>query len=566
MECCRYFLASSPSSIQRLDRGDGNGGRNTRTSLIFSIPFSHKSWNVQSRNYISSVPSSSSSSLTSSESLVALPPCDSINITSLIPDTTLQSIRMLPEVEQALSALKTSTANNTASILEGLDRAIQIFQHVGDVEYNSMLLLKATYLSQQRQYSDVIQVISLILSMEKSKGTTLTDDEKFVIMSCLLKMHWYNGSFDAALDCAQVINDLVPVPLSSPSSPAATDSDEYTLLKQGCSMNAKALCQLLTLKKLQDADIQRIRASDDMSDNSDKRNEEVSVRQEEWQGVVDIANSLKHSSKLLENAYLTAQVSTRAETDISIQLALSCASSYCNQGVVDLISNIMQTRETLSDCAGHPSDSAMITWKSGLKILERLQQSNESMNIHHTYILKATKARLYCNMAWAILFSSSYTTPNIKVQPVKEDQLKTASEYASLALKLYDEIIVLGNDHYIGDNKAIKHMMGRALGLVASCYARAGSAVTAEGLLQTAIDLYQVLDNSDKEECPITQIDSRSIYLYYSSLCSNWERRESDAKKNQNVALKINNEILSENWGDISAIYSGLWIFTLSDL
>ena len=155
--------------------------------------------------------------------------------------------------------------------------------------------------------------------------------------------------------------------------------------------------------------------------------------------------------------------------------------------------------------------------------------------------------------------------------PLKEEQLRDASEYARSALKLFDEISIIGHEDNTGggnDNKVIKQMTTRALGLVASCYARAGSAVTAEGLLQSTLDVYNQRSkkhDTNQPHCPMFQIDSRSAFLYYSSICSNWEKRESDAKKNEKIALEINDEILSENWRDISAIYSGLWLFTPSD-
>ena len=159
----------------------------------------------------------------------------------------------------------------------------------------------------------------------------------------------------------------------------------------------------------------------------------------------------------------------------------------------------------------------------------------------------------------------------VQQQPLKEDELKIASEYAGSALKLYDEIMVIVDG--TNNETTLKPIMGRALGLVASCYARAGSAVTAEGLLQSAFDLYKKGDNNDSQsihsqnqnDCPMYQIDSRSIFFYYSSLCRNWDKRSADAKQNEENALDINNNILNEKWKGTSAIYSGLWFFTISD-
>ena len=138
-------------------------------------------------------------------------------------------------------------------------------------------------------------------------------------------------------------------------------------------------------------------------------------------------------------------------------------------------------------------------------------------------------------------------------------------------------LTLTGKENNDKDNRkgsdSLKQMTGRALGLVASCYARAGLAVTAEGLLQSAMDLCKQNNANSNDghgmnivnQCPMAQIDSRSIFLYYASLCSNWDKREPDAKKNEEFALGVNEKGLSESWKGVSAIYSGLWFFTVSD-
>jgi hypothetical protein len=75
-----------------------------------------------------------STSFSSTESLITLPPPNSIDLLSLIPQSTLQTIKTLPEVEQTLSSLQSNSNSspNNKNILDGLERAIQIFQHVGE--------------------------------------------------------------------------------------------------------------------------------------------------------------------------------------------------------------------------------------------------------------------------------------------------------------------------------------------------------------------------------------------------------------------------------------------------
>ncbi len=511
------------------------------------------------------LPRSFSSSGSLSQS-VQLSPChscsSSINLLPLIPSSILQTIRTLPEVEQVLDSFQRMGRNgnsNAKPLLDGLERASQIFQHVGDAEHKAVVLLKATLLSQCCRYNESIQALNTIIGginsgdigHDEAPQKYESENERFIILSCLLKMHWYSGSFEKGVEYANIINDMAPSQTSSAS------------LKQGCAMNALALSQLLTLGRLKDVDIHRIEAR--RGEIGDQQSQE----EYSWQDVMDILSTLKLSSRTLENAYRSTPSYPTYSSIESVQLALASASSYCNQGVVDLICNIMQNRSNLSNGSMEytiPFDSAMKTWRDGLNILEDLEKKSQNgspLKEHHTFICKSMMARLYCNMAWAIIFTPSYISNELKAQPIKEDQLKIASEYSSLSLKLCDEVVALCTDNGMTDMEtSFRPLMGRALGLVASCYARAGSAVTAEGLLQSAMGS---LNMDKKNECPLTYIDSRSVLLYYSSLCSNWEKREADAKKHEEFALNVNNQYLSESFRGLSAIYSGLWLFVISD-
>lgn len=510
-------------------------------STVANKPFSFT--DIQSHSY------STVSTQSTSKSFMNLPLCDSINLVPLIKDNIFQTIKSLPEVEQLLSVLQGKTSNNSKSILIGLDRAIQIFQHVGISEYKAMLLLKATYLSQLCQYHEAIKVLLSLLSFDEGEGHNSVDDNKYIIMSSLVKMNWYNGSFDMGLEHAHTMTNMISPSTTSPQSK----------LYQGCTMNARSLCKLLSLN-IKDADIQRLK-------NYKKNNNHEDQIQKQKRELDDIRCSLFAASKLLEDAYIEAKNSPNYDdTNQQICLAISCASSYCNQGIVDFIATIGFNQEQSADHCSYVS--SMTTWKLGLDILDGLelqQEWNTSTNPSHVYVCKITKARIYSNMAWLILFHSSYLNGQTKDQPIKVDQLKIASEYARLSLQLCDEITVMEKDHVSVGSHAVKHMMGRSLNLVAMCYARAGSAVTAEGLLKSAIDLFRELTSHEMKQNPFVLLNYRSSCLYYSSLCRNWEKRQSDANSYANTALEINNNMMSENWRDICGLFSGLCFFTSYD-
>lgn len=505
---------------------------------------------------------------------------DSLNLIHLIPKQTLETIQTLPEVQQLLSIIhdqKTTTIHGmttTNTILESIDRAIQIFQHVGIEEHKAMLVLKAMYLSQICHYQKCCHVLLTILNTyysHENKDIT-TNQEKICILSSLVKMFWYNGSFTSGLEYANILDKMIKSSSSSTTDSLVSTSQEHNkIFETGCTMNAIALCKLLSTQTIKDVDILQLTTKIKQHDKKEF--------QEEY---IHIQSMLEKASQMLENAYLELQQehdnNNDNNDDLQIQLALSCASSYCNQGIVSLLLNMMNNK---------PNDSALNNWKHGLYILKELEQnqnivmeSSSSPNGHYVYLCKLIQARIYCNMTWSILFQPLYhhgidnNNNNGKLQkpsPLKEEELKMASEYASLALKEHDDLIQLlsnqqnNNNQSNSNNQDLQVLMGRTLGLVASCYARAGSAVTAEGLLQSAMDTYKHPSLKDRKLNPLVQIDSRSASLYYSSLCRNWEKRDSDAKLYEQSALLINDGIICDNWRDISAIYSGLWLFIVSD-
>lgn len=482
-----------------------------------------------------------------SQSTVVFPPCDSINLTSLIPNSILQVIRTLPEVEEAIAFMQGKNVNNNIqSILVGLDRAIEIFRHVGKLEYKSILFFKATFLSQLCRYNDTINLLSLVVSMDQEDSESCVERNNFHINSSLAKMHWYNGTFDKSLDYATVMNNNI------------SSSMESTLYRC-CAMNASALSQLLLLQKIVDVDILRLKFQ------STSTSHIFQQQKNSVNSIDDVLDSLKTASNMLENKYRTLKDSPQESLSLKTQYALACASSFNNQGVVELLRDIVDNERLASNC--HSSyDSAIATWQVGLSILhdlEQLQQHSVSTDAFHTYICKTMRARICCNISWSILFHSDYIADNHQIQSLTERQLKIASKYASSALNLCNEISTMANDSTLLDNEAINLMMGRALGLVSSCYAKAGSVVTAEGLLKSASDLYKNMQVQKNN--PMSQIDNRSLSLYYSSLCAKWDKRESDSKTQSNIALEINDKILSEKWRDVSSIYSGLCYFTVTD-
>merc|ERR1712137_1267903 len=111
------------------------------------------------------------------------------------------------------------------------------------------------------------------------------------------------------------------------------------------------------------------------------------------------------------------------------------------------------------------------------------------------------KSKLYGNMAWCLLQEPG----------ISDDTLKLASEYSKNALDAVEASI---------DSNEKQAYIARALTLIASCYVKAGSAVTAEGLLQTSIET--------RGADPLTNLAHISALETYASLCNQWDKRKVD--------------------------------------
>jgi hypothetical protein len=176
-----------------------------------------------------------------------------------------------------------------------------------------------------------------------------------------------------------------------------------------------------------------------------------------------------------------------------------------------------------------PMDAALRCWFQGL------QQIGEEQNSEHLkWGSNTLQANIQGNLAWGVL---NYETD-------RSDRLKKASDYAKKALAA----------HTSGDEEGMR----RVLSIVASCYHQAGSAVTAEGLFQSAIDRKNILPGIN------VLLELQDAQLGYAGLCRQWEKREGDATRLEAEANELNDQ-LPNGWKGKSGIHSTLWFWTPSD-
>jgi tetratricopeptide (TPR) repeat protein len=194
--------------------------------------------------------------------------------------------------------------------------------------------------------------------------------------------------------------------------------------------------------------------------------------------------------------------------------------AHLNLGVAEAVYALVVARERKVDV---PMDAALREWKKGLTILQRrLPKKTEQST--------ALEARLLTNMGWGLM--QKMTSAN--------DYLERASEFAGQAVKVYDA------------SSTYKEGLGRTLSLTATCCHKTSSAVTAQGLFQSALD--------QKPTSPLDKLSLRDTYQGYASLCRDWDGRERDAERLEEQAKQVNSS-LPEAWQNKAGIHSSLLWF-----
>ena len=186
-----------------------------------------------------------------------------------------------------------------------------------------------------------------------------------------------------------------------------------------------------------------------------------------------------------------------------------------------------------------PIDGAMRAWMEALTSIEIFQR--EKKRSPPSDLLRTIEARVWANLATGALTMGRLTG---------QDQTPKASEYSGKALKLLEQTMQSPTPSH-----ALQHEdLGHVLSLVATCYHKNGSAVTAEGLLQSAMDVTAV--------GPTQQLLHRSSMMAYASLLQDWEKREEQGRKLQAQAQELE---MPELWKTKISGFGTLWFWTPND-
>jgi len=209
--------------------------------------------------------------------------------------------------------------------------------------------------------------------------------------------------------------------------------------------------------------------------------------------------------------------------------SLPQAVALSNAGVAEVVYNLY-LQET---------NDVSVPITPALKYLfQGLQKTAVNQSTGSKQIIAASHAiegNIQANLAWGVL----------NYEDNRSDRVVKASGYAKKALAFYGAEGVIG-----------KEGLSWVLSVVGSCYHQAGSAVTAEGLFQSAINRKGVPTDT------LTMLQLRDAYIEYSKLCMEWDKREKDAENLKKDADDVESS-LPPNWqGKSSGIHGSLWFWT----
>lgn len=206
--------------------------------------------------------------------------------------------------------------------------------------------------------------------------------------------------------------------------------------------------------------------------------------------------------------------------------------AHLNLGVAEVVyGNVVATERDLDV----PIDPALKTWTQGMTVVERRSSRSLSGAVDQA-IMAALQVRLEANLAWGVL----------KIDDGMDDIVPEASEHAGNAISILDSITNVENND--------KEFLRRVLTILATCYHKAGKAVTAEGLLQSATSLPSI-------GCILTKLDEISALQSYSDLSKDWDKRQSDMESYASKAGELG-KALPESWQGKSSVLSSLWFWT----
>ena len=229
----------------------------------------------------------------------------------------------------------------------------------------------------------------------------------------------------------------------------------------------------------------------------------------------------------------------------AVGLPLYIQAAQClNMGVVEATWSLGHDCHGDRTCYVTQYDTAKELWQKGIDLLKSQSKDNDASTIHPFAL--TMEGLLQSNMAYAVL----------QIAGQEESHVAKASEHAREGLQALERI--RNDETFSAWNRALPQPgWTRALALVAQCYHRAGHAVTAEGLLQTALDETHPTTLTMSPSCVL---ERRAAYQAYAALCKDWEKRQGDADRFLAKATSLDKQ-LGGGWKQATELHASLWFW-----
>mmetsp|Transcript_30402 Transcript_30402/g.59131 ORF Transcript_30402/g.59131 Transcript_30402/m.59131 type:complete len:674 (-) Transcript_30402:33-2054(-) len=542
-----------------------------------------------------SLPFSTNSKKKASAQPLPLMTPSSLPATSLIHPSTMESLQSLPEVQSVVGLLNGTSINETAPAqgFVNIQRAREILQSIPEF-YSATYLLETelhVFVGNFKLALDSLLRYQHLLSKQKMKGYL---KHKRHLQFIHAKLLFCSGQFEKCLSEYENLLESMENEVQRQMEQNKTQSKDDGGNVQG---NDDPLPVIDGASALTGIGLSNMMLY--FNDHSDKSS---------YEG--EIISTLETATDMLLESRKDA-IASLEHSRLALDLGIAASISLGNLGVAH---HVLFSRESVNNS----SDRAIKCWKQGIMVLDTLLKGAVSTATiipnRHFQCMESLRARLHCNIAWALLGLSGVEKGG-DLPEIADNMLKEASNEAKKALGIYDELIngpkflreneifdynddeELDDQDITEEDKQIKREFekllveelqtrdntekggeqssipidtplssywfdysrsesARALGLVAHCYALAGSAVTAEGLFQSALDASsscpygQIVGKSGKRmdgviekgislSSPSLGLIARDVRLWYATLCDNWEKRTGDASRLRMNAAKI---------------------------
>ena len=454
----------------------------------------------------------------SSEINILMPTATSIPIPHSYYDI-IERCKELPEINQAL---KLDPKLAIPLLKRGADIFLSMAKNLygldsGSEDYRAVILLLARAQGLSGNHAESAQTLK-DLQAKMKESDSVNSDEYTDVSFALCKTLFNNGDFEETLHLS---NDLADNLLCD--KPITTTA---WILRSGSFRNAACSSRLMQAMK-HDGYI-----DEELKDS--------------------ILNGFQDSVSALNASIFDATSELYFTPRDRIALGIADAASLGNLGIAEVCFRRSSKDEK------YPGNTP---WKSALSILDSLPIDQEQattngapVDCYYSDLLDLIRARVHLNMSYSIMFGCDSANKKLDKTTLNR-RIEKSMGASRKALKIYEKLVP--------KYPRLSTSLARVLGLLGSCYKLTGSAVTAEGLFQAALDKFD--EPSLNGSNPLSLIDKHGILSRAAKLYEDWEKREADAKilitKAKDVVAT-----LPQNWQEAPEITSGIWLWSSNNL